>query len=244
MEDSSGVYDTDRDGDVPSGYTGLIATDLEIQQLQGASRPILKTTPNKSKQQIVAPQDVAQIREFCNRTDKDNSDPAIDEYCARCRAHNTTTDSITLSEKQVHLNMALKLVRHLNSPLFQRRFKLLLRDSKDTAMEQSKDGTCAAINTQPPPVLVHGALTGPDVRGLRLEGRFLVGECVSNPQEDRWQWSMLDLNDCLTNTWGKIQWCKAGNFVMSCRNIVLLDGAVLEAEAGDRVRWLRNAVRL
>ena len=55
---------------------------------------------------------------------------------------------------------------------------------------------------------------------------------------------MLDLNDCLTNTWGKIQWCKAGNFVMSCRNIVLLDGAVLEAEAGDRVRWLRNAVRL
>ena len=245
MEDFSGVYDTDRDGDVPSGYTGLVAADLEIQQLQGASGPFLKTTPNKLKQQIFAPQDVAQIRKFCNRTDKNNSDPAIDDYCARCRAHDTTTDSITLSEKQIHLDMALKLVRYLNSPLFQRRFKLLLRrDSKDTAMEQSKDETCAAINTQRPSVLVRGALTGPDVRSLRLEGRFLVGECASNPQEDRWQWSMLDLNDCLTNTWGKIQWCKAGNFVMSCRNIILLDGAVLEAEAGDRVRWLRNAVRL
>ena len=184
MEDFSGVYDTDRDRDVPSGYTGLVAADLEIQQLQGASGPFLKTTPNKLKQQIVAPQDVAQIRKFCDKTDGNNRDTAIDEYCARCRAHDTTDNSITLSEKQVHLEMALKLVRHLNSPLFQRRFKLLLRrDSKDTSMNQSKDG--AAINTQPPPVLVRGALTGPDVRGLRLEGRFLVGECALNPQDWR-----------------------------------------------------------
>lgn len=83
------------------------------------------------------------------------------------------------------------------------------------------------------------------MRALRLEkGRFLVGECASNLQEDHWQRSTLDLNDCLTNTWGKIKWCKAGNFVMFCRNIVLLDGTVLEAEASDTRRWLRNVVRM
>lgn len=30
MEDFSGVYDADRDADVPSEYTGLIATELEM----------------------------------------------------------------------------------------------------------------------------------------------------------------------------------------------------------------------
>lgn len=111
-------------------------------------------------------------------------------------------------------------------------------------METSKDKHHAANNAQPPPVLVCGALTGPDVRALRLEGRFLAGECASNLQEDKWQWSMLNLNDCLTNFWGKIKWAMPGNFVLSCRNIVLLDGAVLEAEASDTRRWHRNVVRL
>ncbi|GAB7329970.1 hypothetical protein MBLNU13_g01668t2 [Cladosporium sp. NU13] len=101
MEDFSGVYDADRDGDVPTGYTGLVATELEIQPLRGASGPFLK--------KIVAPQDVAQIRKFCDKMDEKNKDPATDEYCARCKANDTTTDSITLSEKQFHLNMALKL---------------------------------------------------------------------------------------------------------------------------------------
>jgi hypothetical protein len=55
---------------------------------------------------------------------------------------------------------------------------------------------------------------------------------------------MLDLNDCLTNIWSRIKRAKAGKFVMSCRNIVLLDGTVLEAEASDTRRWLRNVVRL
>lgn len=246
LEDFSGVYDADRDGDVSNGYTGLIATELEVQQLQGASGPFLKITPNREKQQIVAPQDLTQIRKFCDKTGEIRKDSATDEYCTRCRAHDSTAHSVAMSEKQVQLDMALKLVRHLNSPLFQRRFKLLpRRDSKDTAMQRNKDGTCAVNNDQPPSVIVRGALTGPDVRALRLEkGRFLVGECASDLQEDYWQRSTLDLNDCLTNTWGKIEWCKAGNFVMSCRNIVLLDGTVLEAEAGDVIRWLRNVVRL
>ena len=83
------------------------------------------------------------------------------------------------------------------------------------------------------------------MRALRIEeGRFLVGECATDSQRKHWQLSKLDLNDCLTNSWGKLEWAKAGNFVMSCRNVVLLDGTVMEAEAGDTIGWLRNVVNL
>jgi hypothetical protein len=83
------------------------------------------------------------------------------------------------------------------------------------------------------------------VRALRIEeGRFFVAECATDLQRNHWQWSKLDLNDCLTNVWGKTRWAKAGNFVKSCRNTVLLDDTVLEAEASDVISWHRNKVRL
>jgi hypothetical protein len=146
MDDFSGVYDEVRDGDVLTGYAGFDVTNLEIQQLLGASGPFLKITPNHAGQQIVAPQDIAQVRKFCDdKMDETGKDPAIDEYCARCRGHDTTTNSISLSEKQVHLDLALRLVRHLNSPLFQRRFKLL--PQRDTTAGQGKDDNSGSINT-------------------------------------------------------------------------------------------------
>jgi ankyrin repeat protein len=243
MEDFSGVYDAVRDGDVPVSYTGFVATDLEIEQLQDASGPFLKITQNTEMQHIVAPQDIAQIRNFCDKTNGNSKDPALDEYCVRCRAHDTTTNSLSLSEKQVHLDLALRLLRHLNSPLFQRRFKLL--PQRDTTPEGKQDEKCAPASTESNSALVRGRLTGPDVRFLHIEEeRFLVGECASGPQKDHWQWSKLDLKDCLTNEWGKIRWAKAGNFVMSCRNIVLLNSTVMEAEASDVINWHRNVARL
>ena len=118
MEDFSGVYDTDRDGNVLTGYTGFIATDLEIQQIKGASGPFLNFTTNAAMQQIVAPQDVAQIQRFCEKKKENSNDAAVSGSCARCEARDTTTSTITMSEKQIHLDLALKLVRHFNSPLF------------------------------------------------------------------------------------------------------------------------------
>lgn len=52
------------------------------------------------------------------------------------------------------------------------------------------------------------------------------------------------MNDCFVNTWGKITWAKGGGFVASCQKVVLMEGTVMEVEAGDGKSWQRNAVRL
>lgn len=83
------------------------------------------------------------------------------------------------------------------------------------------------------------------VRNLRLEeGRYLVGECAVDLQGNEWQASKLDLDDCFVNTWGKVSWAKGGGFAASSRNIALVEGTVMEVEAGDGQSWQRNVVRL
>jgi hypothetical protein len=83
------------------------------------------------------------------------------------------------------------------------------------------------------------------VRVLRIEeGRYLVGECAVELQGNEWRASKLDLDDCFVNTWGKVTWAKGGGFVASCQNISLVDGTVMEVEAGDGKSWQRNVVRL
>jgi len=87
-------------------------------------------------------------------------------------------------------------------------------------------------------------------RNIRLEdnGRFLVAECAirGSPSSDAdYQTSRLDLNDCLTNSWGKLSWARDGNFHPTAQNLRLGgDGLVLEAEAGDGKGWVANQVRL
>lgn len=63
-------------------------------------------------------------------------------------------------------------------------------------------------------------------------------------QGDEWRESKLDLDDCFVNTWGKVTWAKGGGFVASCRDIRLVDGTVMEVEAGDGKSWQRNVIRL
>ena len=104
----------------------------------------------------------------------------------------------------------------------------------------------ALQSAKPRAVLFRGGLTeASSVRALRLEeGRYLVGECAVDLQGNEWRLSKLDLNDCFVNTWGKVTWAKGGGFVASCQNIVLVDGTVMEVEAGDGQSWQRNVVRL
>ncbi|KAJ9655763.1 hypothetical protein H2198_005469 [Neophaeococcomyces mojaviensis] len=46
--------------------------------------------------------------------------------------------------------------------------------------------------------------------------------------------SRIDLNDCLINNWGSLEWAKGGNFAASARNIELVDGGKrLQASLGD-----------
>jgi ankyrin repeat protein len=156
VESFSGVYDGLRTGDVLDGYSGVMATELELLQLQGASGPFLKIAPNAAKQQIVTCQDLAQIRKFCEHTDEGTGNPAADEHCARCQANTSSAPSLELNEKQIHLDLALTLVRHLNNPTFQKRFGLLPRKvSKDVptnATQSSEDEGYESTNS---PVAQH-----------------------------------------------------------------------------------------
>lgn len=104
----------------------------------------------------------------------------------------------------------------------------------------------AVQSAKPREVLFRGGLAdGSSVRSLRIEeGRYLVGECAVDLQGDVWRSSRLDLDDCFVNTWGKVTWAKGGGFVASCRGVRLVDGTVMEVEAGDGESWQRNVVRL
>lgn len=75
------------------------------------------------------------------------------------------------------------------------------------------------------------------VRDLRLEqGRYLVAECATSAAvaENEWQVSELDLNDCLTNVWGRVNWATGGNYAATAREARLEDnGRFLHVEAGN-----------
>ena len=80
---------------------------------------------------------------------------------------------------------------------------------------------------------------------IRLEGRStLVAQCTDS-HGHRHQ-SSLELNDCFTNTNGRLEWARGGNFAASAREIRLIDGGKgIECELGDgRGGWNINRVRL
>ncbi|KAK4545015.1 hypothetical protein LTR36_003566 [Oleoguttula mirabilis] len=83
-------------------------------------------------------------------------------------------------------------------------------------------------------------------RDIRLEGPrcTLVAECADT--QGHFRSSNLDLNDCFTNSNGRLCWARGGNFASSARHIRLADGGnALEAELGDgRGGWQYNKVWL
>jgi ankyrin repeat protein len=145
VEAFSGTYQAGRDGEVPSDYAlrlGYNATALELQQLRDASGPFLKFTINAAREDIVTPQDYVHIRKFCNQKDQESDGleaPSTDGLCEKCIADLGSTHRLKLTERQVHLDLALELVRHLNSPLFQKRFELLPGDSSGSSHSDPAD---------------------------------------------------------------------------------------------------------
>jgi hypothetical protein len=130
---------------------------------------------------------------------------------------------------------------------YDRRAKLpagKVREIVERAVETYLSG--AVQSAKPREVVFRGGLAdGSSVRELRIEERrYLVGECAVDLQGDEWRESKLDLDDCFVNTWGKVTWAKGGGFVASCRDIRLVDGTVMEVEAGDGKSWQRNVIRL
>ena len=119
----------------PIGAAGFQASALEMQQIRRSGGPFLKFWTNRAGEQIVEPVDLQQIKEFCSEPNgttfsSQDSDSVI---CAVCKTDIVHTDTLTLVEKQTHLDLALYLLRHLNSSLFQTRFGLLaVQDSETT----------------------------------------------------------------------------------------------------------------
>ncbi|KAM0694964.1 hypothetical protein Q7P36_005320 [Cladosporium allicinum] len=159
MEAFSGAYGAGRDGDVPNNYAERLSynvTKLELEQLQDASGPFLKVTRNLKEDHIVSPSDYVQIRQFCDQAGEKSGNPEAahtHEYCVKCRANLDSSHRLELPEKQVHLDMALQLVRHLNNPLFQKRFGLLLKDRSESSQVLAKE-------TDPSDEDLHAAIEG------------------------------------------------------------------------------------
>ena len=116
------------------------ASELEIAQLKAASGPFLNVWQEYGGQSFVNLKDPYQVKHFClhdaeNIKAEEASDDAI---CPRCKESMNTSRTLSVSEKQGHLDLAITLVRHLNSPLFQQRFNLCLTDQEKEAA--SKNG--------------------------------------------------------------------------------------------------------
>lgn len=82
-------------------------------------------------------------------------------------------------------------------------------------------------------------------RNVRLENdSILVAECADCYGNHHW--TSIDLNDCLTNTFGRLEWARGGNFRPTARHIRLEDnGSTLEADLGDgNGAWTPNRIYL
>lgn len=86
-------------------------------------------------------------------------------------------------------------------------------------------------------------------RNVRLEGRsMLVADCADT--RGHFRQSTIELNDCFTNTNGKLAWVRGGGFALSARGIKLADGGkVMECELGNghggfEYNWVRLDERI
>lgn len=68
----------------------------------------------------------------------------MDDVCAKCRPKKSSDQSLVMSEKEGQLRMAITIFKHLNSPLFQRRY--LREDNDDVKLAELADGTSEQTN--------------------------------------------------------------------------------------------------
>ena len=98
-------------------------TDLEIAQLRDASGPFLRVEQqNGSGEYFVNLQDATRVWDFCVNTSHEADDQSHDgnHICARCKSDLQESKTLSLSEKDGHLDLALLCLRAMNNPVFQR----------------------------------------------------------------------------------------------------------------------------
>ncbi|KAL9083000.1 MAG: hypothetical protein Q9165_008696 [Trypethelium subeluteriae] len=120
-------------------YTKM-ASQLELTQLRTASGPFLNVWEEYGGQSFVSLKDPYQVKHFClHATEKvETEEVAGETVCLKCKASLNPSRSLSISEKQGHLNLAITCVRHLNSPLFQQRFSLFLTEEEKASNDQKQ----------------------------------------------------------------------------------------------------------
>ncbi|KAI9699589.1 MAG: hypothetical protein M1820_007088 [Bogoriella megaspora] len=148
MEAYNGVYLLPADDVLPKieaekdGSYDKFASDLEISQLRSASGPFLNILEEDGGQSFVVLKDPFQVRHFCLHSTQNVEAQEIpgDTICAKCKASLNPSKSLSITEREGHLNIAITLVRHLNSPLFQSRYGLVA-EKKEEEENEGKDTT-------------------------------------------------------------------------------------------------------
>lgn len=94
-------------------------SSLEAKQLRYAGGPFLQLDNNN----LIRLRNGRQVREFCLDIDEAASGYQGTNHarCTQCKASTTMSDSVIISRKKDHLHIALTCLRHLNSPLYQKR---------------------------------------------------------------------------------------------------------------------------
>lgn len=148
VEAYSGIYTITEDSNISADSVvedayNPYATSLEIQQIIQASGPFLMVETNDDGQTVVKLQDAAQVRKFCDHSAETRQvhSKEMSHVCENCESVMSTRSSLAVDPKVAHMEIALTLLRHLNNPLFQKRFDLL-RDvrGKNTESDSQENG--------------------------------------------------------------------------------------------------------
>ena len=146
MEAFSGEYLSSREdalqkiaAEKEEPYT-QVASQLEITQLKAASGPFLNVFEEYSGASLVNLGDPYQVEHFCLHGTENVEAEEVqgDTICSRCKASLNPSRTLSMTEKQGHLDLAITLVRHLNSPLFQQRFQLYVGEDKNKAPQDDE----------------------------------------------------------------------------------------------------------
>ncbi|KAF2718690.1 ankyrin [Polychaeton citri CBS 116435] len=136
MEAHSGIYLTDVDMGADEDYQQSVVSKLEVEQLEEASGPFLRNWRNAGGHWYSSPKDIVQIRKFCNSAAEPTNHVHDHALCASCGKDVSNEGQLMLTEKDVHLRVAITLLRHLNNRLFQKRHDIDEPDDQISVHEE------------------------------------------------------------------------------------------------------------
>jgi len=134
MDVFHGVYDTppedDAEVDTEPGFPPV--SRLEVEQLRGAGGPFFDVYQGDDWAVVDLP-DRVRVSDFClDKAPEGHESHDEKALCVRCKGLRSDSDTLAISSKEGHLQLALTCLRHLNHPVFQRRAGLVEKRATET----------------------------------------------------------------------------------------------------------------